>query len=213
MAKVKYTSRVISSTKNEIKKEILVSMESTPEIRKEIARVFQQANRRIQNIEKAGYLSPALESLNFDKNAGYSKFNFSGKDWNEIKFEYAKAVSFLQKPTSTASGAKQYEQHLQKAYELNKFEFDAIKHNLQKKVLSKAESAFIEKIGFRYSDYSGEFQREVRDVSDQIESDAKNLKNMADFDNALDKDLQKIFPEIAQNEIERILKGFKDFEL
>ncbi len=215
MARVNYSSRVIERTKTTLKKEITLSLESTPELRKEIAKVFQQANRRIQNVEKSGYLSPAVESLNLDPNLGFAKFNFSGKSWAELKIEYAKAVSFLQKPSSTASGAKQYENHIREVYNLNKFEFDAIKHQLQNKLLTPAENAFVSGVGMRYSDYSGEFETYKNSLADQIETDAKRMKDTENFNNALDKDLKALFPELAkeigETETERILKGFKDF--
>ena len=217
MAKIKYSSKVISRTKTELNKEITVSLESTPEFRKEIARIFQQANRRIQNIEKSGYLSPAVESLNLDPSAGYSKFNFGDKNWAELKIEYAKAVSFLQKPSSTASGAKQYENHIREAYNLNQWEFDAIKHKLQNKFLTPAETAFTSGAGMRYSDYSGEFENYKQSLADQIESDAEKMRNTQALDAALDRDLAKIMPEIAndiaKDEINRIMKGFSNFGL
>ena len=216
MAKIKYSEKVISRTKYEVKKEITLSLESTPELRKEIAKVFQTANRRIQNIEKAGYLSPAVEALNLEK-GGYSKFNFKDKTWADLKIEYAKAVSFLQKPTSTATGAKQYENHIKDAYELEQVEFDAIKHKLQNKFLSPAEQAFDSSPAKRYKDFSGEFETYKNSLADQIEGEGKALENTENLDRALDRDLSQIIPEIekdqAAKEIGRILLGFSDFDI
>ena len=216
MGKIKYTEKVISRTKYEINKEITLSLESTPQLRKEIAKVFQTANRRIQNIEKAGYLSPAVEALNLEK-GGYSKFNFTGKSWADLKIEYAKAVSFLQKPTSTAMGAKQYENHIKDAYELSQVEFDAIKHKLQNKFLSPAEQAFDSSPAKRYKDFSGEFETYKNSLADQIEGEGKALENTENLDRALDRDLSQIIPEIekdhAAKEIGRILRGFSDFDM
>ena len=46
--------------KAKLSKDIMNSMKASPAMRKEIRRVFQMANRRIQNIENSGILSPAV---------------------------------------------------------------------------------------------------------------------------------------------------------
>ncbi|MGC8016080.1 hypothetical protein ACP3V9_25195, partial [Salmonella enterica] len=52
-----FTKSVYGATlRAKVKKEILQAVESSPEYRKEIARVFHMANRRIQNIEQSGQL-------------------------------------------------------------------------------------------------------------------------------------------------------------
>jgi hypothetical protein len=59
--KVYFSPSVYAKTSRlKLKREILQAVESSPEMRKEIARVFQMANRRIQNIEQSGQLSPAV---------------------------------------------------------------------------------------------------------------------------------------------------------
>lgn len=92
--KITFTNSVFNATKRaKIKKEILQSVESSPEYRKEIARVFQMANRRIQNVEVSGQLSPAVQALNKGDIKGFTKFSMKG-DWNTLKIEYGKAISF-----------------------------------------------------------------------------------------------------------------------
>lgn len=92
--KIKFTKSVFGATQRaKIKKEILQAVESSPEYRKEIARVFQMANRRIQNIEQSGQLSPAVQALNKGDIKGFTKFSMRG-DWNTLKIEYGKAISF-----------------------------------------------------------------------------------------------------------------------
>ena len=103
--KIGYKKSVFTATqRTELRQDIIQSVESSKELRKEVRRVFQQANRRIQNIESKGILSPAVTALNKGDIKGFSKFSVSGKSWDEIKTEYAKAVSFLRQPTSTATG-------------------------------------------------------------------------------------------------------------
>lgn len=93
-------------------REIEEAVESSPMLRKEIARTFQVANRRIQNIENAGLLSPAVVAANKGDITGYTKFSMRG-DWASLKQEYARCLAFLSDETSTASGARQYKKAIQ----------------------------------------------------------------------------------------------------
>lgn len=120
MAQAKFVfEKVINkSLKQQASKEIINAVEGSPEMRKEIRRVFQMANRRIQNIEQAGLFSPAVAALGKGGVKGYSKFSVkefgnTGASWNELKKEYGKAVAFLQQPTSTAGGAREFEKQVQ----------------------------------------------------------------------------------------------------
>ena len=74
--------------------DILQSLKSSPALRAEIRRVFQMANRRIQNIESKELVSPAVMALNKGDIQGFTKFSMKGS-WEELKAEYGKAVSFL----------------------------------------------------------------------------------------------------------------------
>lgn len=91
--KIAFTSGVFRSTKQPLQKWILDQLESSPAARSEIAKVFQRANRRIQNIEKAGLISPAVAALQKGDVESYTKFSMRG-DWNTLKMEYTKAISF-----------------------------------------------------------------------------------------------------------------------
>lgn len=93
-------------------REIEKAIESSPMLRKEIARTFQVANRRIQNIENAGLLSPAVVAANKGNISGYTKFSMQN-DWESLKQEYARCLAFLSDETSTASGARQYKKAIQ----------------------------------------------------------------------------------------------------
>lgn len=185
MARIVYTGNLLNTiNKEKLKKDIISAAVSSPELRKEIRRIFQMANRRIQNIEKAGLLSPAVMGLHKDGVKGFAKFSMSGKTWDELKIEYGKAVAFLRQPTSTASGTRQYNEHLMKAYDLTKDEFDAMARNLQGKLSSLSESNFVEQYLMRYKDFTGELEQSASDVSTQIESEAVSIQR------ALDKNLQ-----------------------
>ena len=128
-----------------VDKQILTAIESRGYLLKEIARVFQQANRRIQNVEKSGIISPALVALNKGDIKGFTKFSMK-HDWNDLKIEYSKAVSFLQQPTSTASGTREYANHLKRSYDLNDKEFKLMQDKLIGKIASVSDTRFFRKL-------------------------------------------------------------------
>lgn len=211
--KIKFTKSVFGATQRaKIKKEILQAVESSPEYRKEIARVFQMANRRIQNIEQSGQLSPAVQALNKGDIKGFTKFSMKG-DWNTLKIEYGKAISFLHQPTSTAQGARQYGQHLQRMYDLTPDEYDLMARNLQGKLSSVSDSDFVERYLMRYKDFTGEMEQSASDISAQIESEAQSISR------AIDAEIERQANEVAdamddmQDDIERILRNFNKFGL
>lgn len=211
--KIKFTNSVFGATQRaKIKKEILQAVESSPEYRKEIARVFQMANRRIQNIEQSGQLSPAVQALNKGDIKGFTKFSMKG-DWNTLKIEYGKAISFLRQPTSTAQGAMQYGQHLQRMYDLTPDEYNLMARNLQGKLNSVSDSDFVERYLMRYKDFTGEMEQSASDISTQIESEAQSISR------AIDAEIERQANEVTdamddmQNDIERILRNFGKFGL
>lgn len=211
--KIKFTKSVFGATQRaKIKKEILQAVESSPEMREEIARVFQMANRRIQNIEQSGQLSPAVQALNKGDIEGYTKFSMK-HDWNALKVEYGKAISFLRQPTSTAQGARQYGQHLQRMYDLTPDEYNLMARNLQGKLSSVSDSDFVERYLMRYKDFTGEMEQSASDISTQIESEAQSISR------AIDAEIERQANEVAdqmddmQNDIERILSNFGKFGL
>lgn len=211
--KIKFTKTVFGATQRaKIKKEILQAAESSPEYRKEIARVFQMANRRVQNIEQSGQLSPAVQALNKGDVKGFTKFSMKG-DWNTLKIEYGKAISFLRQPTSTAQGARQYGQHLQRMYDLTPDEYNLMARNLQGKLSSVSDSDFVERYLMRYKDFTGEMEQSASDISTQMESEAQSISR------AIDAEIERQANEAAdamedmQNDIERILRNFGKFGL
>ena len=211
--KIKFTKSVFGATQRaKIKKEILQAVESSPKYRKEIARVFQMANRRIQNIEASGQLSPAVQALNKGDVKGFTKFSMKG-DWNTLKIEYGKAISFLGQPTSTARGAMQYGQHLQRTYGLTPDEYDLMARNLQGKLSSVSDSEFVERYLMRYKDFTGEMEQSASDISTQIESEAQSISR------AIDSEIERRANEVAdvvkdiQDDVDRIFLNFGKFGL
>lgn len=180
-----FSSRTFGFTsKVQLRQDILQSLKSSPALRAEIRRVFQMANRRIQNIESKELVSPAVMALNKGDIQGFTKFSMKGS-WEELKAEYGKAVAFLRQPTSTATGVREYNTHLMEAYDLTKDEFDLMAQKIQDKFLSVKDDNFVEQYLMRYKDYTGELEMEAEDVSQQIESDAVMLAQ------ALENDIQR----------------------
>lgn len=201
-----FSKRTFSFTsKIHVKKEVISAIESSPTLRKEIARIFQQANRRIQNIEKSGIVSPAVVALNKGDVKGYSKFSMK-HDWNDLKIEYSKAVAFLQQPTSSATGAREYCEHLKKSYNLTDNEFSLMQEKLMGKIASVSDEKFLEQYLMQYKDFTGELEQESRDVSDQIESDAIKIAD------SLQDDINNVGEKVDAS-IQKILDSFKDFGL
>lgn len=208
MVKIKYTSSVYGATgRAKLKREILQAVESSPEMRKEISRVFQMANRRIQNIETKGVLSPAVQALNKGDIKGYTKFSMK-HDWNALKVEYGKAISFLRQPTSTAQGARQYGQHLQRVYNLTPDEYNIMARNLQGKLNSVSDSDFVERYLMRYKDFTGEMEQSASDISTQIESEAQSISRAIESD--LNRQADNIANEVGDM-IDDIIKSFEKF--
>lgn len=188
------------TSKQRLKKAILQSTASSPENRKEIARVFQIANRRIQNIERSGLLSPAVLSLHKSDITGYTKFGMR-HDWQTLKTEYAKAVSFLRQPTGTLTGLREYNNHLKKVYDLSDHEFDLMSNSLNNKLASISDSDFVERYLMRYKDFTGELEAASKDISDQIESEAYQLQKA--IDDEIDKAADKVLKE--QERLDRVI--------
>lgn len=215
-----FSKRTFSSTsKIHVDKQIMDAIESRGYLRKEIARVFQQANRRIQNVEITGLVSPAVVALNKGDIKGFAKFSMK-HDWNDLKIEYSKAVSFLQQPTSTASGTREYSNHLKKSYDLNDKEFKLMQDKLMGKIASVSDERFLEQYLMQYKDFTGELEQESRDVSDQIEDDAVRIENA--LDDAIDQIARDPNSEAYVNNVDnyntdeplkKILQEFEKFGL
>lgn len=215
-----FSKRTFSATsKIHFDKQILDAIESRGYLRREIARVFQQANRRIQNVERSGFVSPAVVALNKGDIKGFAKFSMK-QDWNDLKIEYSKAVSFLQQPTSTASGTREYSNHLKKSYNLDDKEFKLMQDKLMGKIASVSDERFLEQYLMQYKDFTGELEQESRDVSDQIEDDAVKIEKA--LDNAMEQIAQSKTIEAYVNDVDdfnddaplkKILSEFEKFGL
>jgi hypothetical protein len=87
----------------------------TSDLKQQMLKTFQKANRRIQNVKNAGLSSTAVQQLISERGErGFTYFSGAKldprnpTDWEQLKYEYGRAISFLNNPTSSARGARQY---------------------------------------------------------------------------------------------------------
>lgn len=197
------------TSKVQFKQEVISALQSSPQLRAEIRRVFHMANMRIQNIENAGLVSPAVTALNKGDVKGFTKFSMR-MSWEDLKIEYGRAVSFLQQPTSTTTGTREYRDYLKQKYDLSEDEYKLMEGDLIGKIATVSDERFLEQYLMQYKDFTGELETEAKDVSDQIESDAKILAD------SLQRDIEKQAEEVAQaaeDTVNRIYRALSKFGL
>lgn len=206
--KIEFRPSVYKSLKQKVKKEVLQAEKSDKTIREEIRKTFQRANRRIQNIESKGLISPAVQALGKSDVQGFTKFSMR-QDWDTLKVEYAKAVEFLRQPTSTATGTRDYNKHLMQAYDLTEDEFNLMAKKLNDKLTSVSDEEFVERYLMRYKDFTGELEQTAQDISTQIESEAQSLAKAVD--DTLEETAEKVSDKVSKDveNLENIFKNFK----
>lgn len=143
-------------------------------------KTFQKANRRIQNVVNAGLSSPAVQQVIAER--GKRDFTyFSGAkldprnptDWEQLKYEYGRAIAFLNNPTSSATGARQYIRYMQR--ELNTT-FDGAN-----KIVGLATQPEISENGeVNIFNYSSILERLRGDVMTEQKNGLDNVENYAE---------------------------------
>lgn len=148
-------------------RQIEKAVESSPALRAEIARTFQVANRRMQNIERAGLISPAVVAANKGDINRFTKFSMR-QSWPSLKEEYARALAFLSDETSTASGARQYKKALQGMLNLNSEPelFESVYDNMARNINAIVAN---EQSNFTYQQIMDVIKTETRNASQSIE--------------------------------------------
>ena len=198
-----YSKQTHQRTKQALAHDIMDAMQETPELRREIARVFQMANRRIQNLQAhdGDVISPALASLGERANIeGYSKFRIgqfghSSDQWELLKDEYSRAVAFLQQPTSTVTGARELESHIKDVVISNSkvkepdIVWEAIKENIING-FNDVSPAMLAAMPYRDMMQSI-YDKATSDASQQMEQDAKEVAD------ALQRTIEEQASEIA----------------
>ena len=174
--------------------------EGTPDIKKQMLKTFQKANRRIQNVRKAGLSSPAVQQLISERGErGYTYFSGAKlnprnpTDWEQLKYEYGRAISFLNNPTSSATGARQYIN-----YYKNEF---GISFEGANKIVGLATEPEISENGeiniFNYSNILENIK------SDVMQEQKSNLDNVDSYG----KELEEKIIHALENEVHRYNSG------
>lgn len=201
MANSIFSVSVIKSTDRQFKEEIKDAILGNAEFKKEINKTLQQANRRIQNIEKANIASPAVKAVYAERGKKDSFTYFSTRglnpqnstDWELMKYEYGRALAFLNNPTSTATGARQYIKY--QADELN------IPFESANKIVDLATNPTIDEYGnvniFSYHEILDRFKDDVfstgEDIAENGEEYAKQLEEtLQDAINKIDNDVDNL---------------------
>lgn len=172
----------------------------TPDIKKQMMKTFQKANRRIQNVRKAGLSSPAVQQLISERGErGYTYFSGAGlnprnpTEWEQLKYEYGRAISFLNNPTSSATGARQYINYYKNELGIS---FDGAN-----KIIGLATEPEISENGeiniFNYSSILENIK------SDVMQEQKSNLDNVDSYGNELE---EKIIHAL-ENELHKYNKG------
>lgn len=169
-------SQSVTSSLNDAELQLLLNFqEGTNELKKQMNKVFQRANRRIQNIRIAGLASPAVKAVIAERGVKDYTF-FSGKglnptnstDWDLLRYEYGRALAFLNNPTSSATGARQYIRY--QAERLN------IPFESANKIVDIATDPTIDEYGnvniFSYGDILDDFKSDVEKIGDEIGDNA-----------------------------------------
>lgn len=184
MAKNIFSASVIKSINKPLNQDITNAVIGSRGLKTLVNKVLQQANRRIQNIENAGLASPAVKAVYSERGKkNYTYFSTSGlnplnpNDWEVIKYEYGRAMSFLNNPTSTATGARQYIKY--QASQLNNIPFESAN-----KIVDIATEPTIDNYGnvniFSYGEILDTFKNDVMTTENEMERNgeryAENLE-------------------------------------
>lgn len=196
-----FSVSVIKSTDRQFKEEIKNAILGNADFKKEINKILQQANRRIQNIEKANLASPAVKAVYAErgKKGNFTYFTTRGlnpqnsTDWELMKYEYGRALAFLNNPTSSATGARQYIKY--QAKELN------IPFESANKIVDLATNPNIDEYGnvniFSYQEILDRFKNDIFSAGKDIEQNGKEYakqleKLLQDAINKIDNDTDNL---------------------
>lgn len=206
-----FRKSVFNALKYEIKADIMQAIEGSREIREEIAKVFNVANKRLKRIQSSGVISPAVMSLGgadhfslkgFSNYDNPEMFGKNSKSFTQLKREYARAVAFIQQPTSTLGGAKDYEKNLQSRLDLTEEQFTGMKDRLTQGITNSV-GAILSQLPYKF--LTEEIYDTAEDVSDQIEEESQRIEEQ------LTNDIEKIGDEIGGEIAETINKLINDF--
>lgn len=205
-----YSSGTLEKVKNEYNKEIKQAITGNAELKKIIQKDLKKANERIRAIKNRDLASPSVKKILAERSASgrkYSVFNISGldlsneRDWEKAQLEYSRALSFLNNPTSTITGTKEYIKHIADNYDLpfdvaNSLVDKATQPDITEHSLNiKGSNEILSEIDDIYSDVERamfesdeDYYKSLTDVIDTGISNVRNAVNdiIQDFDSMID---------------------------
>lgn len=214
-----------SMSHQELVEYFMSAQENDPAARREMAAVFQAANRRIQNLEtsmaagRIGY-SPAYGAVieyTGHREGRFSKFHMVGS-WDKMLEQTAQALAFMQEPTSTASGARKWQRELAASLshkngspieeqEMSRFmkavygegtESAQFKSIAERYVLANTEMA----VGDAYNDMA----TFIDDYVERVEEEKRRkAENMADYYDALLEQMNSMLIEGTSDAINGVI--------
>lgn len=193
---------------NPMRQKIIEQEIGTDALKKVITKEAQKANRRIQNVLKAGYASPAVKAVLAERGErGYTYFSTAGLnpknrgDWERLKYEFGRIEAFLNNPTSSATGAKQYINYQAKSL--------GIPFDNANRLVDMATSPQIDNNGniniFNYSSILDSFRNDVMASGDIMEMESE------EYSDYLEEQLRngmKVLDTEFELEKNRFFKGF-----
>lgn len=206
-----------------LSKAITESVEESPELRKEINKLFKQANTRINRLKDTGLykVSPAYQALGSMTEGAHAKyagrtyfsqkvyFDNGGttyKDWEEVKEDYKRAVAFLNNESSQVSGAKAVEKTLRQSTE------DYLGRKLPDEVWEKVKNSWVDDIGYvderllasGYTHFLERFHDYVSSTEEQMIKDAEEAERI--LQDSINQQAQQLAGIVADDILGDILK-------
>lgn len=196
----------------ELEQKIAESVEGSKEMRQQMRKVFDAANKRIKRLQSSkSVLSPALEALE-DVHFGIGNFKSNtGSDWESLKKEYATAVAFMRSPTSTLLGAKEFTRDVRRATKIPDFIWDGYTNDKGEWVegigetIIKGSRLVLSEVGSRMpykeviqaafdtaiEDSKGEMEKWLRKIAEELQEDIDQTS--AKLANTISSGLDDIF--------------------
>lgn len=112
---IKATVKTTIQPKSETRKVVAEAIQDLDrkQLAKKAKQLFSTVNKRINRLEQSDAISPALQGL---KKRRTPKFTIGGKDLKALRKEYADALAFYNKETSTISGSRNYTRLLENTF-------------------------------------------------------------------------------------------------
>ncbi len=158
------------------------------ELAKVCRRYFDMANKRINRLDSSGLLSPALHSVMKE-----GKFYAKGADLHKLQHEFSRCIAFLNMETSTVTGARKYEKHLENI-------MGGKLSSNQKSVLFSAFRRIREVTPAGLMSYGSD--RLIQYLADEIRSEDENI-NAGPF-----VDLEAL----VQKAVDEVMEGYQKME-